>query len=56
MIGFILSALIIFVAVILSFIAESVISIISFWILSGLLIYFLFNNEKAVDKTKGNKD
>ncbi len=41
-----LSALIIFVAIILSIIAGSFMAIVSYWILSGLLIYLLFKEKE----------
>lgn len=44
--NFLLSGLIIFVAITLSFIAGSFITIVSYWILSGLLIYLLFKEKE----------
>ena len=44
--NFLLSALIIFVALILSFTVGSFIAIVSYWILSGLLIYLLFKEKE----------
>ena len=44
--SFLLSALIILVAIILSIITGSFIAIVSYWILSGLLIYLLFKEKE----------
>lgn len=45
-----LSALIIFIAVLLSFSIGNVVSVLSYWFLSALLIYYVFREKESSEE------
>lgn len=47
---FMLCGLIIFIAIILSFSIGNVVSILSYWFLSALLIYFVFREKENIEE------